>query len=93
MFKSSKTKKNENFGKSSKSIKNQNFQNINSILNLVNNDNDKSLKGNDNCDNKKNPIKNTIQININKNPNNIPIPNAQTGSSTLSQKFESSKEY
>ena len=76
LFKSSKTKKNENFGKSSQSIKNQNFQNINSILNLVNNnnDNDKSFKGNDNSDNKKNPMKNTIQININKNPNNIPIP-------------------
>ena len=85
LFKSSKTKKNENFGKSSKSIKNQNFQNINDILSIGNND--KATNQNDNCDNNKNPTKNTIQININKKPNNISISNVRNNNNEVKEQI------
>jgi hypothetical protein len=85
LFKSSKTKKNENFDKSSKSIKNQNYQNINDILSIGNND--KASNQNDNSDNKKNPTKNTIQININKKPNNISISNVRNNNNEVKEQI------
>jgi hypothetical protein len=86
--KSSKTKKNKNYAKSSKSIKNQNFQNINDILSIGgNNDKDKASNQNDNCDNKKIPTKNTIQININKKPNNISISNIRNNNDEVKEQI------